>query len=75
MSTWLDIRKTERPSSRKTDIYEVWTKDGYQLLGRISWYAPWRKYAFHTTKVLVLEPTCLDDISEFIKKLMEERKG
>lgn len=75
MSTWLDIRLTDRPTGRKTDIYEVWTKDGYQLLGRISWYAPWRTYALHTTKTLVFEPTCLQDITDFIKKIMEERKN
>jgi hypothetical protein len=74
MSKYLDFRLQPRPEGRKTDIYEVWNKEENSLLARISWHAPWRTYALFTWKTLVFEPICLQDITDFIKKLMEERK-
>lgn len=73
---WLEFKLLERPADRKTDIYEVWNKEFGSFLGRVSWYAPWRKYSFFPTgKNLVFESDCLTDIANFLKKLMEDRKS
>lgn len=75
MAKWLDFRLKPRPTERKTDIYEVWSKDGKSYLGTVSWYAAWRCYAFYPSgRNTVFERTCLRDIAEFLDKLMEERK-
>lgn len=75
MAKWLDFNLLPRPEGRKTDIYEVYNKEFNELLGRVSWYAPWRKYAFMPTgKNLVFESDCLSDIAQFLRELMEKRK-
>lgn len=76
MAKWLDFRLRPRPVDRKTDIYEVWNKDGKSYLGTVSWYAVWRCYSFFPSgnRNLVFERTCLLDIVDFIDQLMEERK-
>lgn len=75
MSKWIDFVKLKRPSWRKTDIYQVVTKDGESLLGQISWWAPWRKYTFQPNANCVFETQCLMDIMVFLNTLMEERKN
>lgn len=74
MSKWIDFVKLKKPSSRKTDIYQVVTKDGRSLLGMISWWAPWRKYTFQPNANCVFETQCLGDIIQFINDLMQARK-
>ncbi len=75
MAKWIDFRLLDRPEGRKTDIYNVWNKEFNSLIGKVSWYAPWRKYAFYPTSNTVFEQDCLKDISDFLNKLMEERKN
>lgn len=75
MAKWLDFRLLPRPEGRKTDIYDVYNKEFGSYLGKISWYAPWRKYSFFPSgKNLVFEADCLSDIAAFLKELMERRK-
>jgi hypothetical protein len=74
MSKWIEFVKQVKPSFRKTDIYLVMTKDGNSLLGQVAWYAAWRCYAFYPNANCVFEKTCLQDITDFIKNLMEQRK-
>jgi len=70
---WIEI--IERPSPKlKTKIFKVFNKETLHQLGEIKWYAPWRKYSFFPANHLVFESTCMDDISRFMKQLMEERK-
>jgi len=74
MSKWIDFNKLKTPSDRKTDVYQVVTKDGTSLLGTVSWYAPWRCYSFQPNSNCVFEHQCLKDIAAFLDKLMYERK-
>lgn len=74
MSKWIDFIKMSKISGRKTDIYQVVTKDGLSLLGQISWYAAWRKYTFQPNSNCVFETQCLTDIVIFLNNLMIEHK-
>jgi hypothetical protein len=74
MEHWIAFIKLNKPPDRKTNIYKIVTKDGLTQLGIISWYAPWRCYAFYPNENCVFEKTCLQDITNFIIKLMEDRK-
>ncbi len=74
MSKWIDFKKQDKPESRKTDIYDIVTKDGKSFLGTISWYAAWRCYAFYPNDKCIFETQCLKDIVAFISSLMLERK-
>lgn len=74
MSKWIDI--VEDPTYvGKTRAFGVVNKESKTLIGEIRWYGPWRQYAFLPERDTVYEPTCMDDISAFIKKLMEERRN
>lgn len=75
MSKWIIFVKCKgRPKGMKTDIYNIWTKDGVSFLGEVRWYAPWRKYTFQPAHNTIFENQCLSDIIAFINNLMEERK-
>ena len=52
---------------RKTNIYEVTSKDGGYLLGTIRWYSRWRKYCFYPVEGTIYEETCLREISQFLE--------
>lgn len=57
----------------KTSVYNVLTKENVYL-GQIKWYPSWRCYAFYPANDTIFEKTCLQDINNFIEKLMSERK-
>ena len=59
----------------KTGTYDVIANEGNIVLGQIKWYSPWRKYSFFPNNNTLFEKTCLQDIINFIDKLMEERKS
>jgi hypothetical protein len=65
---------SEAPPKPKTRVFEVYTKDLQGHLGIISWYAPWRRYAFDPSANTVYESQCLRDIAAFCDWLMAERK-
>ena len=74
MSKWINFLKLEKPAERKTDVFHVVTKDDITILGRISWYAPWRCYSFQPNSNCVFEHQCLKAIAAFLDTLMLERK-
>lgn len=57
---------------RKTQIWIIWNRFG-QVLGRIEWDCGWRQYCSFTENIK-LSASCHDDISHFIKQLMNEKK-
>lgn len=74
MAKWIKIVKLTRPVGRKTDIFDVRTLDDF-VIGKIYWYAKWRKYCFEPCFNTIYETQCLQDITDFIKKLMEDHKN
>lgn len=69
------IRFDEMDShGRKTKIFHVINKEYNTYLGKIVWYGGFRKYAFFPEPDIVFESTCLQDITNFLVELMEERK-
>jgi hypothetical protein len=72
---WIEIVENKTKSiGKKTKVFDVMTKETKNLIGEIRWYGHWRQYSFCPKGNTVFEPTCLNDISAFIKKLMDERK-
>lgn len=57
-----------------TKVFGVFSKSQGCVLAYISWYSSWRQYTLKPEPGTVWNTDCLDFISEFIKKLMEERK-
>lgn len=59
----------------KTLIWEVRTKEErWHNLGKIQWFAVWRKYAFFPESNLVFESRCLSDISDFLTFATNEHR-
>jgi len=44
------------------------------LLGLIKWESSWRQYCYYPQCDAVYSAGCLNDISDFIKQLMNDRK-
>jgi hypothetical protein len=63
-----------RTDERKTNIYEVFSKEGNYLLGRIKWYGRWRKYIFEPCDGTLYEEVCMRDISQFIEEETKEHR-
>ncbi len=63
-ASYLYFRLEEERTTTK--VWTVVNKENGSRLGKISWYGPWRKYAFFTIIDSVFESVCLHDISEFL---------
>jgi len=60
--------------NKKTNIWHVFNRERGFLLGHIKWYGAWRQYCFFPLEMVVFSSGCLNDISSFIKEIMDERK-
>ena len=65
------IKTEDKP---KTSVFDVYTKSGDDVLGEIKWYAQWRQYCFFPEDDCVFSKGCMNDINDFIAKLMNLRK-
>lgn len=72
MSKYLEFRQV--PFKGKTKRFHVISKSSNDIIGKISWYAKWRQYTFTPTYNTIWNKDCLNDIRDFINRLMEERK-
>jgi hypothetical protein len=59
---------------RKTEVYRCCNKNSGDILGEVKWYSPWRQYCFFVEDA-IFSKGCLKDITNFINKLMENRKN
>lgn len=64
----------ERVPMGKTDVWNVVTKRGSDILGYVEWYAPWRKYAFNPGGYTGYEEVCLREIADFCEARTKEHK-
>jgi len=58
----------------KTGVYRVVSESSGQSLGRIYWYGPWRQYIFEPDPQTVWSCGCMQQVMDFIRKLMPKRK-
>jgi len=72
-TAYLDFADAE-VKDRKTKIIAVINKHHQEIIGEIRWFGKWRQYCFYPYNETVWNKTCLDDVQEVIKKLMDERK-
>jgi hypothetical protein len=59
---------------KKTKRFTIKSKSSGVYLAEIRWYGPWRQYCFFPKPETIFNVTCMGDISNFIRQLMEERK-
>ena len=58
----------------KTSVWSCRTNRTKDELGIVEWYPAWRSYCYFPTVQAVYSSGCLNDIKDFIDKLMAERK-
>ncbi len=65
MKTGTYIQFVEDVPAAKTNRWEVVTVDGGAVIGRVSWYGPWRRYCHFPRENTVYEQVCLREIADF----------
>jgi hypothetical protein len=68
------VKFIEGAPAPKTRRWDVWTEDGVECLGRISWWGAWRCYAFFPSEETLFEHKCLRDIADFIERRTQEQR-
>jgi len=71
--TNLNFSLVGRSDSGLTQIWQVESAHTGIILGSVSWYAPWRRYAFYPGASL-LDATCLTEIAKFLDDQMSLRQ-
>ena len=62
-------------SGRKTKTFICANNNTDVQLGDVAWSRAWRQYCFEPESQTVFSKSCLLDICDFIKQLIEERKN
>lgn len=60
-------------ASRKTKIWIV--NCGDHELGKVSWYAAWRRYCFYPWQSKVFDAACLREAADFCEQMTKEHKS
>lgn len=71
----LRFEKRLRLADRKTDVYDVTSRETGSVLGRVAWWPAWRRYVFYPRQatLTLFDAECLRSIVAFIDKLMAAR--
>jgi hypothetical protein len=79
MMSHLEFKELPVERSRKTKMFEVLSNHSGCVLGRIGWYCGWRCYVLYPLQDVeenyIWSYDCLNEVSVFIKRLMDDRKG
>lgn len=74
--SYIEFRPTSVPTGYVTQIWVVVSKsDGLHELGKIKWYAPWRRYCLSPRSGSIWSSDCLRDVATFCEEQTEERKS
>jgi len=57
-----------------TKVYGIHSKSDGGQLGTIKWYDPWRQYILEPWEDTVWNAGCLEDVSAFMRDLMQNRR-
>lgn len=74
MSKWLAFDKCVRDPGKKTDFWHVYNKVTNVTIGAVYWYGGFRKYIFAPNANIILDASCMNDISQFLTSAMDEWK-
>lgn len=72
MSKYLEFHLLEEKP--KTKVVGVYSKRNDDVLGEIKWFGRWRQYAFFPEPGTIFNVECLNDIQNYIKGMMDERR-
>lgn len=61
-----------QPAARITRVWAVVSHG--MTIGDVSWYSQWRRYCYYPAARVVLDASCLDEISSFCRQRTVARK-
>ena len=61
--------------SGKTNVYTVHNLNSGDVLGVVKWFGRWRQYAFFPEPGTLYSMGCCEDIADFIRQCMLERRA
>lgn len=67
------LKDVVRGEGKKTSVWDCHNKRSDYVLGVVKWYGPWRQYCFFPQAETIFNVGCMQDVCEFIDKLMNER--
>ena len=56
-------------------VYDVLSRKRGSRLGKIEWYAPWRRYVFVPKEATVWSSDCLMEVAQFMVTLFARRQS
>lgn len=71
---FLTARRFAPVAGQSTSRWQILGNDG-TILGRVTWYAPWRQYTFDPAECTTFNTGCLRDIVAFLDKANREHKA
>ena len=70
---WCSFVEAGLSESGKTRVWSVLS--GEIRLGRVAWYAPWRKYAFFPVHQTLYEQDCLRQLAGFCESMTRAHRA
>ena len=74
MKSYIEFIEGHASASGKTRTWIIHPKGNPAILGRIAWFAPWRKYTFEAAQSVVFDQACLREIATFIETKTKEHR-
>lgn len=72
---YIVFEMTAQSKSKKTEVWNCRNRQSGVVLGVVKWYTGWRGYCyFPIAEDAIYSAGCLVDISDFIARLMRERR-
>lgn len=69
------LRFIDKEARQKTKIISIVNIHHDEIIGEIKWFGRWRQYCFFPTYNTVWNTTCMKEILDTIKCLMDDRKN
>jgi hypothetical protein len=73
--SYLHFQEMPVKAGKKTKIVKVYSLNGSECLGEISWFPGWRRYTFSPALDTVYDPDCLVELAEKVRAMTENHKN
>lgn len=73
--SYLHFKDMPVKKGMKTRIVNVYSLNGSESLGEISWFPHWRRYVFTPTADTLYDPDCLEELAEKVRAMTEDHKN
>lgn len=72
--SYLHFKDMPVKKGMKTRIVNVYSLNGSESIGEISWFPHWRRYVFFPAEGTLYDPDCLKELAEKVKEMTQSHK-